>query len=367
MPDSKPISERFTRETILASMMSNWDNRFDKRRDSLVYDACIAAANELDQGYLNLSDVEANQFPDTADRGHLLKWAREQSVPVRIATAAVLRGVFNAGSQVQIGSRFNQMDGNFIVIYQLTDPDTGIPIPNNFALQSENTGVKWNAYTGRLTPITSVPGLTSGMLTEVLIPGQDDEDTESIRRQVIASYNSRSFGGNRAQYIEYTEDLNGVGGAKAKRRVGSTVDVLIIASDFTAPSTELIEFVQTALDPVQNGGEGLGIAPFGHRVSVSGVTDETINISVEVELIDAWTWELIKPEIEAQILGYFNDLSKKWADADQTVVRIAELISKIVVLSGVVDVTDLLLNGSDSNIVLTELNIPALGELTQII
>ena len=51
---------------------------------------------------------------------------------------------------------------------------------------------------------------------------------------------------------------------------GGTVKLTIIASDFTAPSTELIRQVQTAIDPEQNHGEGMGLAPIGHTVTVTG-------------------------------------------------------------------------------------------------
>lgn len=358
--------EKRTREDILDSIMSNWDNRYDKRQGSIIYDSTIAVANELAQAFLDLEDVERNQYPDTADRDRLLIWARERGVSEGEPTATVSRGVFNIDAQVQIGSRFNQSDLNFIAVSQLTDPETDELIPGNFALRCETLGTKANAYLGRLTPITTVPGMVSGHLTEVLIPGKDAEDTESIRQAVLDSYDSYSFGGSRQQYISWTEDLDGVGGAKAKRRVASTVDIIIINSAFQSPSPELIDAVQTALDPIENSGEGVGIAPIGHRVYVAGVTDHVINVAVKVEFVAPYIWNDVKDAVEKRIRDYFLGLAKAWADTDTTVVRVAELISSIVTLGGILDVTELTLNGASANIILDEKNIPVLGILTQI-
>ena len=56
--------------------------------------------------------------------------------------------------------------------------------------------------------------------------------------------------------------------------MGGTVKLVIMASDFKAPTPTLLEEIQTAIDPEQNAGEGLGLAPIGHVVLVSGVTEE---------------------------------------------------------------------------------------------
>ncbi|MFR8334425.1 MAG: hypothetical protein ACLU9S_20445 [Oscillospiraceae bacterium] len=45
----------------------------------------------------------------------------------------------------------------------------------------------------------------------------------------------------------------------------------ILASDYRAPSATLIDEIQTAIDPVQNAGEGLGLPPSGTSSRVTGV------------------------------------------------------------------------------------------------
>ena len=61
--------------------------------------------------------------------------------------------------------------------------------------------------------------------------------------------------------------------AKEKKlTVGGTVKLVIMASDYKAPTPTLLEEIQTAIDPEQNAGRGLGLAPIGHVVHVTGVT-----------------------------------------------------------------------------------------------
>lgn len=361
-------ADKYTQEALMAEALSLMQGTHDKREGSIDYWAVAAFSNMLSNFYIFL-DYERNQlFPNTADREHLLIFAQQQSVPVKAATAVISRGVFNVEAQVAVGDRFNQGDMNFIVIYQITD-DNGVPVPGNYALQAETAGSIGNAYSGRLVPIgKSIPGMTSAELTEVLIPGEDEEGTEEIRQQVIDSYNAKSYGFNRIQYITVTEDLPGVGGAKAERRQEGTsmVNVWIIASNYTAPTQELINQVQEALDPVENSGEGIGLVPIGHRVTVIGVENFTVDVSVNVDLVEGWTWEAIEPYIMAQITGYFTDLAKEWSAADQTIVRSALLVSRIVNLEGVLDVHELLLNGSQTNIPLDVNQIPVAGTLTRI-
>lgn len=50
-------------------------------------------------------------------------------------------------------------------------------------------------------------------------------------------------------------------GANSKLTVGGTVKLVIINSSFKKPSEALVDQVQTAVDPLQNAGEGVGIAP----------------------------------------------------------------------------------------------------------
>lgn len=76
---------------------------------------------------------------------------------------------------------------------------------------------------------------------------------------------SQAFGGNVADYKEKVNLVAGVGGCKVYRASewngGGSVKIVVINSEFKRPSDELIESLQSMIDPETNHGEGLGIAP----------------------------------------------------------------------------------------------------------
>lgn len=66
----------------------------------------------------------------------------------------------------------------------------------------EDAGIIGNAYFGTLIPIDYVSGLASATLEDILIPGEDEEDDDTLRARYMESLNSTAFGGNIAQYKE---------------------------------------------------------------------------------------------------------------------------------------------------------------------
>ena len=51
----------------------------------------------------------------------------------------------------------------------------------------------------------------------MVIPGEDEEDTEVFRQRYMDSLNAQAFGGNRADYLEKVNAIPGVGGVKVYR------------------------------------------------------------------------------------------------------------------------------------------------------
>ena len=200
-------------------------------------------------------------------------------------------------------------------------------------------------------------------LTEVLIPAEDDEDVESLRERYFKSMTSQAYGGNIADYREKTMSISGVGGVKVTPvwNGGGTVKLTIIDSTFNIPTDEVISVVQNTIDPVGHGGEGVGLAPIGHVVTVVGVRSKTVNIVTDITYQDGWNWDSAKSYILNAIDNYFNELNRAWDKNENLIVRISQLESKILSCEGVLDVSGTTLNGSASNLSLKADEIPARG------
>ena len=140
--------------------------------------------------------------------------------------------------------------------------------------------------------------------------------------------------------------------------------LVVIDSTFSEPSTALVDAVQITVDPLQNAGEGVGIAPIGHVVKVEGVQAETVNLSFSLYYQRGWTWEDVEKYVVEVINGYFKELAETWADQDEAlVVRISQVESRLLSISGILDIANTTINGVAANFTLTHDHIPVLGTL----
>ncbi len=348
--------EQMTFERIVGQMLDAVPQNVDKREGSILYDAVCGAALELSNMYVELDVVLNETFADTASREYLIKRAAERGLSPEPATNAVLRGEFNI--DVPIGSRFSLEDLNYAVFERISE---GV-----FRLQCETPGEAGNKLLGDLIPIDYIEGLTSAKLTELLIPGEDEEDTEVFRKRYLGSLTSIAFGGNQADYKQKVSALDGVGGVKVIPTFygPGTVSLVIKDSDMGAPSEELVEAVQEAVDPTEQTGQGVGLAPIGHKVTVTGAEWATVNVAATITYQSGWNWDLIKDSAEEAIDGYFLELSTRWPDDGAIVVRISQIEMRLLNLPGVLDVTGTTLNNKAQNCVLTGTTLPKRGTVS---
>lgn len=401
--------ENMTYEALLKRALSRVPTGIDKREGSMVMNGVAPSMAEIAQLYIGLDFVFTATYLATAPREYLIKRAADRNMTPYPASAAVFRAEFNI--EVPEGTRFSCDDLNFVVNGLIDEDEPGDWIAHR--VTCETPGAAANSYSGTLIPIEYVDGLTHAELIGVLIPGDDVEDTEVFRQRVLDSFHSLAFGGNQADYVEkvmamdgvkavkvhpvwnddidpaslipdetvqewYTETIEALSGAAAdwltavytaainkKLTVGGAVKLVLMASNNAAPSTTLIDTVQTAVDPTQNAGEGLGLAPIGHVVNVTGVTPVSVNITLNLTYASGWNWEAVQSYVEAVIDDYFEELASTWASSDYLTVRISQIESRI--LSGcaamITDIGGTQINGEEANLVLDADSIPVRGEL----
>ena len=64
---------------------------------------------------------------------------------------------------------------------------------------------------------------------------------------------------------------------------------------------------------------------------------------------------------EEAVKGYLLEIRKEWANQSASVVRIAQIESRIMALKGVLDIVNTKINDSESNLMLTKYQIPVFG------
>ena len=112
---------------------------------------------------------------------------------------------------------------------------------------------------------------------------------------------------------------------------------------------------------VENAGEGAGLAPIGHVVSVKSADPVQAYITTSVTFNEGYNWTNTNTLIREAIDSYLLELRKEWADSSNIVVRVSQIETRILGVDGVLDVTNTKINGSANNLTLTKYQIPVLG------
>ena len=105
--------EDMTMDVIMEEMMEEMPDGLDTSEGSLIYHSCAKHGARLEEVYTELSALVDNQYSDTADLDHLVRFGQEKGVYIEEATPAQFEGVFNA--TVPIGTEFSGDDYNYIV------------------------------------------------------------------------------------------------------------------------------------------------------------------------------------------------------------------------------------------------------------
>ena len=360
-----------TYQNILAAMLGVVPSSFDKRDTSPIQTALGPSAYCLADFFLALNAVQNGAFITTATGSDLDELAVIANISRESATPAVRLGTFNQA--VSIGSRFSTIGDNSINFIVTAFTGTNY----EYELTSETAGTIGNEYSGAILPITSISGLTTATLSDIIVPGDDEESDEELRARVIDALNYPAFGGNIAAYRQFVNAIDGVGDVQVYPtwNGGGTVKLSVIGSDWEPATSAVINAVQTAVDPDVNHGLGLGMAPIGARVTVVAPTKTTVNVAVSLLLEPGYVAEMVQSGVESAITDLFTALRQSWAVNQSNVtvsynctVYRSQVIAAIVRVPGVINVSSLLLNGGVNDIALSENSttqqIPQLGTVT---
>ena len=359
-----------TYAAILASMLDQVSDSFDKRDGGMIRSALGPAAYALEGFYLALAQVRRSGFIQTAEGEELDKLAVLAGLSRYPASPAVRLGVFNL--DVPLGARFSTVNGAESLNFTATERVAA----GQFRLTAETPGEMGNSYSGQILPITFIEGLTSARITDILIPGDDTERDEALRARVTATLNARPFGGNVAAYRAWILAMDGVGAVQVYPtwNGGGTVKCAILGADLLPAGTELVTAVQNALDPPPGQGLGLGLAPIGAQVTVTAPEPVTVHVSAAVSLAGGYTLGQIQGPAQERIEAYLRSVREKWGTPEDvsglqyaSTVYLSQVLAAIIGVDGVANVSGVQINGAAVDIVLTQTGalqqVPVLGEV----
>ena len=345
--------ENITAEMIRNRMLESMPEGTDKSEGSVNWNAVSAGALEIKNILIEMDGIYQEGFIDTASRLFLIRHGEERKVSPYPATYAIGRAVFNM--EIPIGSRFSVDMVNFVVIERISQ--------YTYKVQCETAGTEGNRHLGDMIPIEYIQGLTKAVLEEIIVPGEDAEDTESYRERILDSFNYQSYAGNIAYYKEKVKEIPGVGAVKVYPiwNGPGTVKLELLDGEYDIPSEEMVEEIQEAVDPPGYHGWGMKIAPIGHYATVMAAKKLEIDVIFDLTYQDGYNWEKVKPDAEESVKAYLLELTKEWEDTDMIVVRISQIERRILDLEGVLDIANTRINSQDANLQLESSQIPQLG------
>ncbi len=345
--------ENMTYENILKRVLSSVSADVDKRQGSVIYDAVAPACAELAQIYIALENTLDAGFADTAPRDYLILRARERGIEPYKATYSLCKGVFN--TEVPIGTKFSIDRINFVAERKIKDYE--------YEMRCETAGTEGNMHLGRLIAVDYINGLTEARLTEVLVPARDEEETEDFRQRYFDSIRNTAFNGNKADYVRWVKAMDGVGQVKVERAYsgGGNVRILVLDENNKPAKGTVLEKIKNTLDPEENEGMGMGIAPIGHCVNVAAASEHKLNIKVDVSLKSGYTLQGVLPAVKTEVEKYFEDVNSRWEKGDISVYS-AHILVRLLNISGIENIVSVKINGGDY-VKINGIFIAALGTL----
>lgn len=352
--------EEMTFEAVLDGMLDRIDDFYDKRESSPIYAALAPAALEIANIYAALDDMLDEMYADTASREYLIRLAIIRGLVPHEATYAVVRAEFYPDAvEIETGAEFagDNEDGSELTYRVIEKIKDGV-----YKLECKEAGEAGNAYTGMIIPSDDIEGLDKAEITEILIYGEDEEDTEVFRKRYMESFKADAFGGNRIDYQNKAMEIAEISTVKVIPvwNGAGTVKLVITGADCRRASNELVAKTQEIFDPGRDG-MGNGIAPIGHAVTVDTVEEIAINIETEITYDTGYDWNICKNETEKEILEYISSIRKEWSVQNRLIVRISGVNAAIMSVQGVLDVSGTKINGVGNNLECGECEVPVFG------
>lgn len=367
--------DEFTFENILEDMLSRIPDTLDKREGSIIYDALAPAAVELEKLYLQIKACYTNTNVQTATGKWLDLKAFEVGLTRKPAEYAVRRATFTQNGQstsIPIGCSYSTLDGEDSLVYTVASHiEDGA-----YRMVCTTAGSVGNNYFGELQNEDDPTSPETGVLGDILVPGKDEEDDESLLKRYILKVTTTPYGGNFADYKQRVLSLDDVGAVQIYPAYigGGSVKLAILDRDYDVPEQSVVDEVQLELCPYTLN-EGTGIAPIGHQVIVKGADAYEITVKADVTLNSGADITAVTELARESIDEYLRSLRRTWdvereANTAEYALKLyySQIFVRLMDITGVRDVRNMTINANTSDITFIQdherQQVPVMGGVT---
>ncbi|WP_106766822.1 baseplate J/gp47 family protein [Paenibacillus faecalis] len=352
-----------TEESIMNRMLERVPSDIDKSEGSFIWDAQAPVAFMLSEAALWAQELLRRGFASTAASDNpdfrsaeLDLRAAEHGITRRQAVASTGSVLFTGkpGTAVPAGTYVatpaDEGSGESSVEYVTTMAVTLSDLGTGTApIRAVTPGKNGNVPAGVIQLMsTSVSGVSSVTNPEPTKSGTDIETDQSLLERFFAKVRSQGTSGNKAQYMQWANEIAGVGGVEVVPlwKGAGSVGLYLLDTDKRAASQDIVDAVQRHIDPTQDG-QGEGVAPAGPVITAMPAEEVAINISVKVQRTQEQpsTMDEIRQLIEEGVRTYLQQIAFNRKDPLVRYTRIAAVLLDIPII---VDYADLTINGNTS-------------------
>ncbi|RKD26826.1 hypothetical protein BEP19_15835 [Ammoniphilus oxalaticus] len=330
-------------------MLSEIPNKYDKTVGFFIFDATRPVSHQLEKAYERIQ--AATRLLNAANlRGKDLdRFVNQRTGQTRLPATYAIGNVEVVGDvvleegviiQTPTGIQFEVMEKKVI-------QERGtVPI------RSILPGTIGNVPSEQIidTPL-SIPGLQSVINHEPTAGGYEEESDEEFWLRYDERIKNPATSGNKAHYEMWAKEVPGVGGAEAYERWDGpgTVKVVIVNANMRAAESELVNSTYEHIESKR---------PICVEVTVVSVAEKTIDVNANVNIAKGFSLQGVRDRFVGSLNEYFKEIAFK-----EVYVSYAKIGSILLATQGVLDYTDLHVNGSMANVPLTDEEVPVLGSV----
>lgn len=334
-----------TYEVILKRLLGMIPSNIDKSEGSYIFDALSAVAMEIVQIKIDMQNYLSRGFASTTFETYLDARCEEHGLSRRAAVAASGVVTFTGVSGVTIpkGTIIATLADNMLNIVAIefttqaeaTIPETG---SIDIAVVASIAGESGNVLAGKITILGDyVFGVKTVTNSAATTGGEEAEDDTTLLERFLFKVRNPGTSGNKADYINWSLDVAGVGAAKVLPiwNGPGTVKVVVIDSDKQPANSEIVLNVTKYIEERR---------PIGATVTVESANGLSINVSAAVTLASGAVWSTIQSLFDVALTTYLKRIAFK-----QSYVSYAQIGNLLLDIPGVLDYNNLILNGSSSS------------------
>ena len=328
----------------------------DLNPGSIIRNKIEGVSDVLEKHYVALRWSLDQAFAQTAEDENLDKIVARRGLTRQLAKKAVHRVTLgkstpvNADYAIQAGMLVTTMAvGDNIPVQFETVTDATIPAGQQVVEVSvicTEYGAMGNVGPGQIN-LPGSPGIDTVTGSYLATEGLDKESNESLRERYFIKVRKPVTSGNKAHYVVWAQDILG---PLAKVHVQplwngrGTVRLFLLNQDIEPATPEQVQAVQEYIDPGPQG-EGEGQAPVGAIVTCVATPTLEVSVTASVNRNTTYTLEQVTAALQADLAAYFKEIVYK-----ESVIRYNRIGAILIDTDGVIDHSDLLINGGYGSI-----------------